>query len=108
MENRLETWREDNPPSLTEQPPTPFEKEAAEYWQMNLPETSRVLELQQPNGLLTHLRKVWWKGEYETLLVLAKHPDRSRPQVEEITLRPLLFPPPESATTQGRNRSTTR
>jgi len=84
----------DQPLSLEELPPTPYEMEVKAYWERFLPRLVRQLNRQGPSALDEAIRKVTHREEYQISLTLARNPKLHRDQVEEL-FRADVFPPPE-------------
>ena len=85
----------DNYPSLEEQPLMPLELKVLAHWERFQPTLCRQLKAQGPDALEVAIRKVWWRTEYATGLLLAHNPSLHRDQAAELC-RADLWPPPEA------------
>jgi hypothetical protein len=94
----------DNFPSVKEEPLSPGEQEALQYWERFLPRLSQQLNQRSPQALPTAIRKAWWDREYQIGLTLARNPKMHRLQALEQLNPDPLYPLPEARTTQDPRR----
>ena len=95
MAKHRDKWQldPDQPPSLKERPPSPYEAEVKAHWERFQPALVQQLKAQGPQALDQAVRNQVHRAHYQEALTLARNPKLHPDQVKELFRDQVFLPP---------------